>query len=68
MRMGDRAQNDEEEHLPCMAVKQGVRKTKRLRVQGNRKRRRRIRNQEMSREKEKKKIKERNIKNQVETR
>lgn len=32
MRIGDRAQHDEEENLPCMAVKQGVRKTKTLRV------------------------------------
>lgn len=32
MRIGDRAQYDEEENLLCMAVKQGVRKTKTLRV------------------------------------
>lgn len=32
MRIGDRAQYDEEENLPCVAGKQGVRKTKTLRV------------------------------------
>lgn len=42
MRIGDKAQHDEEENLPCMAVKQMARKTKTLRVYVNRKRIRRI--------------------------
>lgn len=32
MRIGDRARYDEEENLPCVAGKQGVMKTKTLRV------------------------------------
>lgn len=59
MRIGDRAQHDEKENLPCMAVKQGVRKTKTLRVLKAKK----CKSKEMNSKKEKKKIKENNNNN-----